>query len=245
MVCVTRVHEKPELHEPVLVEGLPGIGFVANIAVLHLIQELKARVFADIRSSSFQGFAVTAGNGQVGFPINRLHYHRGRNGEKDLILLYGNTQAQTTHGQYELCGRILDLAWELGCRRILTLGGLRREGEVATPKIYCAASDPEALREALGVGAEVIEGQIYGAAGLLIGLGGLRDMSGLCLLAETPGYPDAKAAREVLRVASRMLGLKVDLDKLDVAARETLRILKSFGVVASPAEEEPQFPWRV
>jgi len=54
MVCVVRMLEKPKLNDPVLIEGLPGIGFVANISALHLIQELKAKLFAEIHSSSFK-----------------------------------------------------------------------------------------------------------------------------------------------------------------------------------------------
>ncbi|NIW20137.1 proteasome assembly chaperone family protein, partial [candidate division KSB1 bacterium] len=65
-------------------------------------------------------------------------------------------------------------------------------------------------------------GHIFGLAGLLLGLGKLRGMRGFCLLAETPGlYPDATAAREVLRVVCKMLRLKVDLSRLDVAAEAT------------------------
>ena len=48
MVCAVEIYEKPELNDPILIEGLPGIGFVANIAVLHLINELKAKRFAEI-----------------------------------------------------------------------------------------------------------------------------------------------------------------------------------------------------
>ena len=59
MVCAVDISEKPELNNPILIEGLPGIGFVANIAALHLIKELKAKRFVQIFSSSFQDFAVT------------------------------------------------------------------------------------------------------------------------------------------------------------------------------------------
>ena len=126
MVCLISMREKPELEDPVLIEGLPGIGFVANIAALHLIRELKANLFAEIRCSSFQDFALTAENGQTRYPINELYYHKGREGERDLIILYGNTQALTTTGQYELCGRILDETEKLGCRSLITLGGLKK-----------------------------------------------------------------------------------------------------------------------
>lgn len=232
MVCSVRTHEKPVLSNPVLIEGLPGIGFVANISALHLIRELKARLFAEIRSSSFQDFAVTAKQGKTRFPVNELYYHKGRgNSERDLIILYGNTQSLTTFGQYELCGHVLDIAESFGCRYVVTLGGLRVEKNVDVPRLYCAASDSETLNEVLNRGAKIIGGQIFGVAGLLVGLGGLRGMKGLCLLGETPGfYPDAKAAREVLAVVCEMLGLTVDLARLDVAAEATRSILESFGL---------------
>jgi len=249
MVCKVQVYEKPALTDPVLIEGLPGIGFVANIAALHLIQELKAKLFAEIHSSFFQDLTITAENGKSHFPINELYYYKGRDGERDLIILYGNTQALTTVGQYELCGRILDVAEELGCRHIMTLGGLKREEKVEKPKLYCAASDRETLQDALDVGAKIIGGRIFGVAGLLIGLGRLRGMKGFCLLAETPGlYPDAVAAREVLKAVCRMLHLKVKLSKLDTAAEATNKILKSFGIISPSIEKrkrEPKFRWLI
>jgi hypothetical protein len=245
MVCSVKMLKKPGLREPVLIEGLPGIGFVANIAALHLIQELKAKPFAEIRSSFFQDFAMTEEKGKVRFPVNELYYYKGKNGERDLIILYGNTQALTMMGQYELCGRILDISEELGCHYIITLGGLRREGEVATPKNYCAAADKESLKEALSLGAEIIEGRIFGIAGLLVGLCKLRNMRGFCLLAETPGmYPDARAAREALGAVCIMLHLKVDLSRLDTATEATRSILESFGLFTPTKErtgEEPRF----
>jgi uncharacterized protein (TIGR00162 family) len=249
MVCIVQMCEKPELNDPVLIEGLPGIGFVANISALHLIRELKAKCFAEIRSSSFQDFAITAKNGEARFPVNELYFHKGRKGERDLIILYGNTQALTTFGQYELSGRILDIAQESGCHYIITLGGLRVSEKVETPKLYYAASDPQALDEALSLGPNKLGGQIFGIAGLLIGLGKLRDMRGICLLAETPGfYPDASAAREVLKAICELLHLDVDLSRLDVAAKATRDILESFGMVAGPTEkraEKSRFRWLI
>jgi len=249
MVCIVQMYEKPKPTNPVLIEGLPGIGFVANISALHLIRQLKAKRFAEIRSSSFQDFAITAKDDEVRFPVNELYYHKGRMRERDLIILYGNTQALTTFGQYELSGRILDIAQELGCNYIITLGGLRVGKKVATPKLYCAASDSQTLDQTLSLGAKRIRGQIFGMAGLLVGLGRLRGMKGFCLLAETPGfYPDASAAREVLNAICKILHLEVDLRRLDVAAETTRGMLESFGMVTHPTEkgaEESRFRWLI
>jgi len=238
MVCDVEFYEKPVLKDPVLIEGLPGIGFVANIAALHLIQELKAKLFGEIHSSSFQDFAVSAQTGEILFPKNELYYHKGRNAERDLIIFYGNTQALTTFGQYELCGRVLDVAEELGCRYIITLGGLKREETVEAPKLFCAASDPEPLHEALSLDAQIIEGHIFGVAGLLVGLSKLRGMKGFCLLAETLGlYPDAAAARVVLKAVCRTLNLKVDLSRLEATTEATRNILESLGMIAGTTEK--------
>jgi len=247
MVCKVQVYEKPVLNDPVLIEGLPGIGFVANITALHLIQELKAKLFAEIQSSSFQDLALSTGNGGTYFPTNQLYYHKGKDGERDLIILYGNTQALTTLGQYELCGKILDISEELGCKYVLTVGGLKKEEKVEKSELYCTASDLETLQEALGLGAKVMKGHIFGVAGLLVGLCKLRNMRGLCLLAETSGlYPDAVATREVLKALRKMLHLKINLKKLSCAAEETGDILKSFGIVSPSIEKknrEADFRW--
>ncbi len=250
MVCDVSLSEKPKLKDPVLIEGLPGIGFVANVAALHLIRELKATRFAEIRCSSFQDFAVTAEKGETRHPINELYYHRGRKGERDLIILYGNTQALTATGQYELCGRILDVSKSLGCSLVITLGGLKREGEIQKPKLYFAATDKESASELLGAGAEIIKGQIFGVAGLLVGIGRLRGFRGFCLLAETLGlYPDTAATREVLKVVCKKLDLNIDLDSLDDTVEVTRSLLEDFGLLEPSAgergKEEAQFRWFV
>jgi len=250
VVCVVSLSEEPKLKDPVLIEGLPGIGFVANVAALHLIRELKATRFAEIRCSSFQDFAVTAEKGQTRHPINELYYYRGKKGESDLIILYGNTQALTATGQYELCGRILDVSKNLGCSLVITLGGLKREEEIKKPRLYFAATDKETVGELLEAGAEIIKGQIFGVAGLLVGIGRLRGFRGFCLLAETLGlYPDTTATREVLKVVCKRLNLKIDLDSLDDTVEVTRSLLEDFGLLEPSSgergKEEAQFRWFV
>jgi len=248
MVCSVTIHEKPKLNNPVLIEGLPGIGFVANIAALHLIHELEAKLFAEIVCASFQDLAIVTETGGTRSPINELHYYKRNDGGRDLIIWYGNTQALTTFGQYELCGRLLDIAQEVGCRHLITIGGFKKEEVKVTPEIYCAASDTETLKEALNLGAKIMGGEIFGVAGLLIGLGKLRGFSGFSLLVETLGtYPDANAARYALSALSRYLNLSLDLSRLDLATEKTQKILESFGLVRAVGEEkkkeEQQFRW--
>jgi uncharacterized protein (TIGR00162 family) len=249
MVCEIEMFEKPQVHDALLIEGLPGIGFVANIAALHMIHELKAKRFAEIHSSSFQDLVVTTESGGTRSPINELYYSIGEGtGSSDLIFWYGNTQALTTSGQYELCGRVLDTVKQFGCKRIVTLGGFKQDEVKPVPQIYTAASDSETLNEVLGLGAKVMVGQIFGVAGLLVGLGRIKGFRGYSLLVETLGtYPDANGARRALIMLNKYLKMNIDLSKLDLAVEETKKVLESFGLlrttVAEKKREEQPFRW--
>jgi uncharacterized protein (TIGR00162 family) len=248
MVCTIEIYEKPKLNDPVLIEGLPGIGFVANIATLHLISELKAKRFAEIVSASFQDFAVTTETGGARSPINELYYCKREDGGRDLIIWYGNTQALTTFGQYELVGKVLDIVQELGCRFVISIGGFKKDEVQTVPAIYSAATDQETIKEALELGTKIMVGHIFGIAGILIGLGRLRNLKGFAILVDTLGmYPDANAARYALTTVGKYLNLNVDLSKLDVTADQTKKALESFGLIKNIAEEkkkeEQQMRW--
>jgi uncharacterized protein (TIGR00162 family) len=248
LVCKIEVYEKPELNDPVLIEGLPGIGFVANISALHLIKELKAKLFAEIVSASFQDFAVTTGDGGASSPINELYYCKREDGDRDLIIWYGNTQALTTSGQYELVGKVLDLVQELGCRFVISIGGFKKDDVQNVPGIYTAATDLKTMTEALELGTKVMVGHIFGIAGILIGLGKLRGLKGFSILVDTLGmYPDANATRYALTTLGKYLNLDVDMSKVDATADETKKALESFGLIKDIAEEkkkeEQQMRW--
>lgn len=240
MTCIIKLYEQPQLKDPILIEGLPGIGLVANLATSFLIKEMNATLFGEVFSSSFQGVAIPKGKGELGFPASRLYYYAGRNGEHDLILLYGITQALTTRGQYEFCWRLLETMEKLGCRQVVTLGGYRPGRAVTEPKLYYAASDPEMAREAESLEAENLEGRIFGVAGLLVGLCRLRGMRGYCLLAETPGdHPDKVAARQILRALTTVLHFELDVSK-DITPLEEIPEAKSPKL--KPAEDRKASP---
>ncbi|MEM2351704.1 MAG: PAC2 family protein [Thermoproteota archaeon] len=239
---IVKIYERPNLNDPVLIEGLPGIGLVANIVVAFLIKKLNVKIFCEIRSPHFHDMAITVEGSFISYPVNQLYYYKGTSGERDLILLYGNTQALTSRGQYELCGRILDIAKSLGCKYVITLGGYRPGRTVTKPKIYFAASDEDMAKIAKELKAQPLEISIFGVAGLLIGLCKLLGMKGLCLLAETPGtYPDKEAASELLKALSNILKLKIDLGEIG-DPRDLISVLSPFDFGALARRRERARP---
>ena len=248
MVCAIEILEKPQLKDPILIEGLPGIGFVANISALHLIKELNAKCFAKIVSASFQDISITGEAGTARSPINELYYVKRENFDHDLIIWYGNTQALTTFGQYELCGKILNIVKDLGCNFVISIGGFKKNEVKQVPIVYCAATDKETMKTVLNLGTKIMVGHIFGLAGLIIGMGRLRTMGGFSLLVETQGmYPDSNAARHALIIMNKYLNLKIGFAEIEKTADETKKLLEDFGIIRKISEEkkneEQQMRW--
>ncbi|MCL2134250.1 MAG: PAC2 family protein [Candidatus Bathyarchaeota archaeon] len=239
MVVIVNITEKPKLNNPVLIEGLPGIGFVASVASLHLINKLKAKRFAQIVSSSFHDFAVTVQDGSVRSPINELYYVKRGDKNRDLIIWYGNTQALSIAGQYELCGKVLKLVKELGCNYVVSIGGFKKDEAQPIPTIYSTATDSDTMKTVIDFDTKIMVGNVFGIAGISIGLAKLYDMKGFSLLVDTPGVtPDVNAARYALFVLFNFLNLKVDLTDLEQTGDEIKRTLELIGLIKNVSEEK-------
>ncbi|HLD41985.1 MAG TPA: PAC2 family protein, partial [archaeon] len=80
--------EKPKLTNPILIEGLPGVGNIGRVAAGYLVEELKAKKFATLNSEWFFPFVMLQDNYLVHLPNNEFFYYKAKSkGERDLIFL--------------------------------------------------------------------------------------------------------------------------------------------------------------
>jgi hypothetical protein len=145
----------------------------------------------------------------------------------------------TTFGQYELCDKVLDIAQDVGCRFVLSIGGFKKDQVQTIPGVYSAATDQDTMKEALNLGTKIMVGHVFGIAGLLIGLARLRNVKGFSLLVDTLGmYPDVVAAQHALVLLGKYMNLTIDLSGLDATTEETKKLLDSFGLIRNLGEEK-------
>ncbi|MEM1586597.1 MAG: PAC2 family protein [Candidatus Bathyarchaeia archaeon] len=218
--------KETELKNPILIEGLPGLGMVGRIAVKYLIKQLRAKKFAELYSPHFAYYVLVNKNGIITLLKNEFYYWKNDSGDNDLILLTGDCQAQTVEGQYDVANTILEYVKKKNVKAIITIGGYRKD-VISAPQVFASATDPDILKRAIEAGSlsSPPGNPIIGAAGLLIGLAKIKGISGLCLLSETPGYmPDPKAAKSALIIISRMLNLNLDLTGLDKEIEKIVKI---------------------
>ncbi|MEM5793694.1 MAG: proteasome assembly chaperone family protein [Candidatus Aenigmatarchaeota archaeon] len=226
--------EKPKLKDPLFIEGLPGVGNVGRIAAGYLVEELKAKKFAELYSSHFMPFVLLHQSSAVHVLKNEFYYWKAKErNQRDLIILIGDSQSVDPEGHYEIVNTILDYVEKFGVKEIITLAGLSIGEMVEKPKVVGAVSDEEMIKKYQKYGIDFEAGSrvgtIVGASGLIIGLGKVRGMKGVCLLGETVGFPiipDQKSAEALLKVVVKILNVKIDTSKIEKKVKEMEDFIK-------------------
>jgi len=233
--------EKPILREPILVEGLPGVGNVGKLAAEHLVDQLKAVKFAEMFSKYFPPQVLVNDAGTIRLVSNEIYYVQRPDANNDIVIMIGDYQGLTPDGQYELSDKTLKIAKDLGVRRIFTLGGYGLGKMIEKPRVLGAATDIELVEEMKNFGVTFSKGEpgsgIVGASGLLLGLGNLYGMRSVCLMGETSGYfVDPKGAQAVLEVLAKILGVKIDFTELETKAQQIDQITSKLRESEPPVE---------
>ena len=243
-VNVVYIGKKPKLNDPLLIEGLPGIGNVGKLAVEHLIDSIKAKKFAELYSKDFPPQVFISSQGTIELVNNEFYYWKAKKkNQRDLVLLTGDYQGLSSQGQYELVEKILDIAEELGVREMFTLGGYGLGQDVDEPQVLCAATNRNLVKKMKQFGAVFKKnepgGGIVGASGLLLGLGQLRGIEGTCFMGETPGYlVDPKSAKAILKILVKITNLDVNLQALERKAKEIEQIAQQLREMENISREK-------
>ncbi len=227
---VIRTLDQVELRDPILVEGLPGVGNVGKLAADYLREQLGAKPLATVYSKFFPPQVYVSEEGIIRLVSNDLYYWRApASAHHDVLILGGDYQGISPEGQYEITHRVLDYCHGLGVREVFTLAGFAQGRVVETPRVLGAATLPTRVESLKKHGVVFSRndpgGGLIGASGLFLGLGRLFGMEGACLMGETSGYfVDPRSAEAVLKVLGRVLEVPIDFAALEAKAQEIDRI---------------------
>ncbi|MFB6166209.1 MAG: proteasome assembly chaperone family protein [Haloarculaceae archaeon] len=231
-----------DLEDPVLIEGLPGVGHVGKLAAEHLLEELDGEPVRRVYSQHFPP-QVTIDDGLAELAsasFHAVHTEQGR----DLLVLTGDHQAQENRGHYKLADVFLDVAAEFDVERAFALGGVPTGELIEEYDVLGAASSQAVADDLEDAGVEFREdepaGGIVGVSGLLLGLGQRRDLDVACLMGETSGYlVDPKSAQAVLTVLQELIGFEVDFGSLEDRAEEMEEVVRKIRELESGGPAAP------
>ncbi len=214
----------PKLHNPLLVEGLPGIGNVGKITSDFLVEHFKAKKLYSFYSHKFPHSVFVSPIGIIEAPKLDLYFKAGNGKHRDLLILIGDIQPIDEESCYSFCEEVIRVCKRLDCKEIVTTGGIGLEHVQDPPQVFIAATSEKVITQftkpKLGVQRDIfgIVGPIVGVSGILLAVGGRREMDGACLLAETyahPLYLGIKGAKQILSVIDKKYLLQLNLKKLN------------------------------
>jgi uncharacterized protein (TIGR00162 family) len=213
----------PELEDPVLIEGLPGVGHVGKLAAEHLLEEFDGELVRRVYATEFPPQVSVDDEGVA--ELTCAEFHAVETDGADLLVLTGDHQAGSNAGHYKLTSTFLDVAEEFGAERAFALGGVPTGELVEEYTVLGAVSDASLVDDLEDAGVEFRAdepaGGIVGVSGLVLGLGGRRGFEAACLMGETSGYlVDPKSARAVLETLEAVLDMSVDYESLEDRAEE-------------------------
>jgi len=220
MFKIKIIDAKIKPKNPILIEGLPGIGNVSRIAADYLIGSLKAKKFMELYSDCFPNSVLIDDSSRIELP--KLEFYYKKTGKKQVVIMIGDVQPVNEKDSYALCSEIIKIAKKMKTKEIITLGGIGLSKSSKEPDVHGAVTDKKYAQifKKYGVkfdGNKVV-GIIVGAAGLILALGELEGIKGIALLAETLAHPDAlgiHASRSLIKVLVKYLNLKVNIKELD------------------------------
>lgn len=204
------------LDEPMLIEGLPGVGLVGKIAADHLISEFDMVHYASIHCDGLPRVAVYQdGESGVRAPV-RIHADEGKN----LLVLSSDVPVSPKNAE-QFADCITEWNQENDVTPIYLSGLPAEKGDV--PALNgIATGDASELLEAAGLDAPTQDGAVTGPTGALIYEAERRNLDSVGLIVESnKQFPDPEAARVILLEGiTPLTGVDVDTERLVEQAEE-------------------------
>ncbi len=225
--------KRPVLENPILIEGLPGIGNTGKIAVDFMVEKLNAKKLYNIFSYYLPHSVFVNHDNLVELPKIEIYYKKSRNG-RDLLFLSGDTQPVDEPSCYSFCRRVLSTISEYGCKELITLGGIGLKELPNNPQLYITGTSKEIIKKYSTKDTKTelygVVGPIVGVSGVLVALARLKGQEGITILGETLAHPmfvGIKTSKAMLSYLSSMLGFKINLKSLDLEIEELEKELKA------------------
>ncbi|MCD6324503.1 MAG: PAC2 family protein [Desulfurococcales archaeon] len=223
---VTRVKKLKDFRaeDKALIVGLPGMGRVGYVAANYVLSKLGGELVAEIYSTSFPPHLIVRKGGISELFLGKLF-------ETDEALIFtADTQPQNPEGQNEICDALLNFLSKEGdgLRSVIATAAYVVPSISEPRKTFVVGNNSEFLEELKALGTVTLDdGVIMGINGAVIGWARYYSVKGAVLLGETWATivefdeTDYRAAKAVVEVLRKYLGVEIDSDELEVLAQKT------------------------
>jgi proteasome assembly chaperone (PAC2) family protein len=257
MSGVFMLYEEPKLRNPRLIIGLPDTGYVGLRVIDYLTTKLEADEFGRIEPREFSSIpwvSVKDGVIEEMEPLrNRFYYWKSPDAGNDLVLFKSE---QPTAKHYEYAETVLDVAHQIGVKRIYVVGSFGAFGisHLDPPPVLGVVNSPpqKQLLQDYGIEPYPEYKGIGSIHSLLLWFAKARDMEAVGLWAPIPHYiatlplPWSSYPRSAERLLAKLTSIEripVNVGDLEALARLTEgEMAKIYDQLYEESKTEPAHP---
>lgn len=231
--------KKSSFENKVLVVGLPGMGRVGYITANYLVNKLGGSLVGEVYSVHFPSQLEVDESGFGSLFTGKI-FDTGR-----ALVFTADTQPQSSIGQNSISKKVIETLSERGVKHVVAAAAYVVPSVDVVRKVYVVGTDAKTVETFTSFGALRLRGgTISGMNGVIIGWSKYYGISGAVLLGETwaplveVNEADFRAAKHVIEILARYLGLEVAADELDTYAEQVeQRVAAVLSKILSRREE--------
>ncbi|NPA85826.1 MAG: hypothetical protein GXO42_00230 [bacterium] len=236
LVAIVKRLEKHKPKDVILLEGLVGLGSVAQLTAETIIKQKGAVKLAEFYSPYLGHIVLTTRPGYAELPRYDLYWFSHEN--TDYLVLYTQFwQPKNDLGNFLLNYEVFDYIRKVYKPKfVLTMGGLiikETREEKEEEQVYYIFTSEEAknfMEQRLGQTIENLTPQylqVAGAAGLFLGFAQLHNIPGACILVEVRDpVLDIYAVKKLTEEVNRIFNLGLNMKEIEEKIKEQEELLK-------------------
>ena len=238
-VEILQTDEEAILKKPLVIVGFAGSGLVGGIAVSHIIDQLKMKEIAHLRSQ-YMPPAVVFMDGKLRHPF-RIY----SNEEGNLCVVVCEIPLRS-HGIYPISSALLDWAEKKKVKELVVLDGVGVRGIPKKRRSFCV-TEPEKLKECEERGVKSAHaGIIHGIVGAILDECLTRKIMGVAFLVPAVAFmPDPEGAATLIETLNHVYNLNIDtkvlLKKAEEIKQKLEEVAKSHQRIKKVEEKRGEF----
>ncbi|WP_297416922.1 proteasome assembly chaperone family protein [Thermococcus sp.] len=197
----------PDIENPLLIEGYPGVGLVGHIAANFLVRELGMEMVGYVESPFIPPMALILD----GKPNPPLRFY----GKDNVIIAVADVYVAPTLVN-EIVRELTTYLKKRNAEKVISLGGIGIGFFKEQMDVWGVGAREELNKELEGNGVKLLQyGSIMGMSGRLLLEASRNKLDAYVILGETFGdRPDPKAAANVIEALKRLVPLEVSTEPL-------------------------------
>jgi uncharacterized protein len=229
-----QTHTTLDLDDPVLVEGLPGVGLVGKLAADHLVEQFDMTYYASCHCDGLPRVAVYEKRDPTVRPPVRIYADE----ERDLLVMQADVPiSPQAASEFATCvtGWLTD-----NDVTPIFLSGLAEEKDDVPAMYGVGTGSGDQLLTENDIDTPTESGMVSGPTGALLAEAGEQGLDGVGLIVQANAkFPDPEAARVLLTAGiAPLAGVEVSTDELVEQADRVAEAREQLAKQMQEADEE-------